>query len=51
MNGIQQDENSMNVNMSMKNAAPFETVEPTLPLPLPLRDSFQKNNEMEMKTD
>jgi hypothetical protein len=48
MYGIVQEENSVNVNMSMnaneneneKSAAPFETVEPALPLALPFRDSF-----------
>jgi hypothetical protein len=53
MEGIRQDENSINMsvsvntNVNMKGAAPFETVlvEPTLPLPV--RDSFMSNNEME----
>jgi hypothetical protein len=51
MYGIQQDENSINMSVSMnanvKRVAPIETVlvEPTLPLPI--RDSFIRNSEME----
>jgi hypothetical protein len=56
--GIGQDENSMNMNVNAntnmnvneKSAAPFETVEPTLPLALPFRDSFQHKNEMEIES-
>jgi hypothetical protein len=51
MYGIQQDEISVNMNtntnVNVKSAAPFETVlvEPTLLLPV--RDSFERNSEMD----